>query len=138
EVDGGFPSHSAGDVYALRVSNGSLLWHYTVKGACCRSLVVTNTAIYVGQLDNVDALKTSDGTVLWHRQIDSPNVLVGLAAVDGVVYVGTALVDYSGPPKGPVDALRAADGTLIWQSRTNIASTVLPVAAGRVVGGASL
>jgi len=138
EEDGGFPSHSAGDIYALRVSNGSLLWHDTVKGACCRSLVVTNTAIYVGQLDNVDALKTSDGTVLWHRQIDSPSVLVGIAAVDGVVYVGTALVDYNGPPKGAVDALRASDGTLIWHSQTNIASSVLTVADGIVFVGAFL
>jgi len=138
EVDGGFPSHSAGDVYALRVSNGSLLWHDTVKGACCRSLVVTNTALYVGQLDNVDALKTSDGTVLWHRPIDSPSVLVGIAAVDGVVYVGTALVDYNGPPKGAVDALRASDGTLIWHSQTNIASSVLTVADGIVFVGAFL
>ncbi len=134
-VDAGFQGRSAGDVYALRARDGSLLWHYTVQGGCCRGLVVTNTAIYVGELDHVDALKASDGTVLWHHQIDSPSVLVGIAVVDGVVYVGTVLVDYRGPAKGSLDALRTSDGTVVWHSQTNFASSVLTVADGIVYVG---
>ncbi len=111
-VDGGFSGDSAGEVYALQATNGSLLWHYTVKGECCRGLVVTDTTVYVGDTDRdrggsyVDALKTSDGTVLWHHQIDRPSILLG-------VYVG-ALFD------SPLDALRASDGSLLWQYKGDL------------------
>lgn len=134
-VDAGFQGQSAGEVYALQARDGSLLWHYTVQGGCCRGLVVTDTAVYVGELDHVDALKARDGTVLWHHQIDRSSVLMGMAVVDGTVYVGTALVDYRGPAKGSLDALRTSDGTIRWHSQTNFASSVLTVADGIVYVG---
>jgi outer membrane protein assembly factor BamB len=121
-------------VYALRASDGSQLWRYTVSGRCCRGLVVTDTAIYLGELDHVDAIKTSDRTLLWHHQIDGS--LLGIAVGDGVVYVGTAQVNYNGPSKGAVDALRASDGTVVWHSQTNIPSVVLTVADGIIYVGA--
>ena len=143
-VDGGFSGDSAGEVYALQATNGSLLWHYTVKGECCRGLVVTDTTVYVGDTDRdrggsyVDALKTSDGTVLWHHQIDRPSILLGIVAANGVVYVGTATADQSGSGihKGAVDALRANDGTLLWHNQTNFPALVLTVADGIVYVGA--
>lgn len=130
-----FGSHSPGDVYALRVSNGSMLWHYTISGGCCRGLVVTPTTIYIGELDHVDALKVSDRTLLWHHQLDQASVLLGIVVAGKRVYVGTAVIDYKGPPKGSVDALRANDGTLAWHSQTNIGSVVLTVTNGVVYVG---
>jgi outer membrane protein assembly factor BamB len=133
--DGGFQGHSSGDVYALRISNGSLLWHYTISGGCCRGLVVTPTTIYIGELDHIDAVKVSDRTLLWHHQIDQGSVLLSLVVANGRVYIGTAVIDYNGPPKGSVDALRANDGTLAWHNQTNIASVVLTVENGVVYVG---
>lgn len=134
--DGYAPSgYPDGYVYALRASDGSQLWRYTVGGGCCRGLVVTDTAIYLGGFYHVDAIKTSDRTLLWHHQIDGPGVLAGIAVVDGVVYVGTALVDYRGPAKGSLDALRASNGSVLWHSETGIPSVVLTVADGIVYVG---
>jgi len=135
-VDGGFPSNSAGELYALQATTGSLLWHYPVKGDCCRGLVVTNTVIYVGETRHVDALKTSDGTLLWHHQIDRSSVSLGIVVADGVVYVGTVVSDSKGIHTSAVEALRASNGTLMWHSQTDIGSFVLTVADGVVyVGG---
>jgi eukaryotic-like serine/threonine-protein kinase len=121
-------------VYALRASDGSQLWRYTVSGSCCLDpVVVTDTAIYLGGPDHVDAIKTSDRTLLWHHQSDFP---VGIAVVDGVVYVGTGQFNYNGPAKGSLDALRASDGSVLWHSETGIPSVVLTVADGIVYVGA--
>jgi len=133
--DGGFQGHSSGDVYALRMSNGSLLWQYTISGGCCRGLVVTPTTIYIGELDHVDAVKVSNRTLLWHHPLDQGSALLGIVVADEKVYVGTAVIDYKGPPKGSVDALRANDGTLAWHNQTNIASVVLTVENGVVYVG---
>lgn len=133
--DGGFSGKSQGDVYALRISNGSLLWQYTISGECCRGLVVTPTTIYIGELYYVDAVKVSDRTLRWHHQLDQGSVLLGIVVADEKVYVGTAVIDYKGPPKGSVDALRTTDGTLVWHNQTNIASVVLTVENGVVYVG---
>jgi outer membrane protein assembly factor BamB len=130
--NGGFSGNGQGDLYALRASNGSVLWHYTISGRCCRGLVITPTTIYIGELDHLDALKVSDRTLLWHHQLDQGSVLLSIVVADERVYVGTAVVDYKGPPKGSVDALRANDGTRAWHNQTNIASLVLTVANGVV------
>jgi len=135
---GVFPlgSQSGGDVYALRANTGSLLWHYKVSGSCCRGLVMTKTAIYIGILDSrgshVDALRTDDGSLLWHHQIDGTSRLMGIAVADGVIYLGI----FNGPAQGAVDALRASDGSLIWHSQTNVVPLALTVADNQVyVGG---
>ena len=54
-------------VYALRVSEGTRLWHSTID-ANTSLTVVDNGIIYIGSASSLYALRASDGTRLWHFQ----------------------------------------------------------------------
>src|SRR5947209_258249 len=90
-----------GPTYALRASDGSLLWRSQAVG----QVVGTDDGIvYVSStLDMLYALRARDGSLLWRHAafFHAVNCKGG-----GIVYVG--LKD------GTVDALRARDGSLLW------------------------
>src|SRR5207245_745427 len=114
--EGGFSGASAGEVYALQATNGSLLWHYTVKGACCRGLVMTDTTVYISEFDrgggHIDALRASDGSLLWQyqgdRQVNQATVM------DGVVFLTYESAGFK-DTGSTVDALRISDGSHLWR-----------------------
>jgi outer membrane protein assembly factor BamB len=97
-------------VYALRSSNGSLLWHTRINGAVEESPVVLNGIVYVssfvGQIGPayLSALRAGDGTVLW--QYSSQSYINRPVIDDGVIYIA--------PQSDQVTALRAGDGTSLW------------------------
>jgi outer membrane protein assembly factor BamB len=104
-------------VYALRVSDGSLLWRFNTNVSVDDSPLVANGVVYVranvaqgpGYLAGyVFALRASDGTLLWRftrgNYVSTPTV------VNGVAYVGSG--------DGTLSALRASDGTLLWRYTT--------------------
>ena len=120
-------------VYALRASDGDLLWHYNtagpVGGPVASSPVVVDGIVYVNA--NVDqglnyitgyiyALRAGDGKLLWRYTTDgyvySPTV------ASGVIYVDSQA--------GSVTALRASDGALLWRYTARG-----PVAASLAVNG---
>jgi outer membrane protein assembly factor BamB len=119
---------SFGSVYALRAKDGTLLWHYQVKGGI-QLVAVIGGVVYI-TAGELSALRASDGTVLWHRQVDS-NV-TGFIADHGILYISTGL----GNP-GSVSALHANDGSLYWQDRLGHAafSHMSPVNGILYVGG---
>jgi outer membrane protein assembly factor BamB len=96
--------------YALRVSDGSLLWHAKIDGAVDEPPVVTGGVVYfstyVGQSGpaNVYALRASDGKLLWEYHAGNTYVPTPVVT-NGLVYINA--------PDGVV-ALQASDGTQEW------------------------
>lgn len=96
-----------GNMNALRVSDGSLLWHH--KGLVdAYPVATTNGVVFLveQQSGTVDALRVIDGTLLWQYK---PRMGVTWPTVaNGIIYVGDG---------NQVKALRASDGTVIWQQK---------------------
>src|SRR5579884_2922603 len=112
-------------VYALRVSDGTHLWHSTVD-ANTSLTVVDNGIIYIGSASSLYALRASDGTQLWHFQGNGdPDSRFGPQPVvaDGAVYVSSRVSTY---------AVRASDGKQLWHSQVGGLDT--PLALPLVVG----
>lgn len=101
---------SDGDLYALRASDGRLLWRTPIGGGAFVSpLTVQEKMVYVESSGTVYAVRTADGQLAWRAAVGT-----GLNAllVDGAsVYVATGNV-------GGVTALDASDGTVRWQSKS--------------------
>lgn len=96
--------------YALRASDGALLWRTKIDGAVDEPPVVTDGVVYfstyIGQSGpaNVFALRASDGLRLWEYHAGSSYVPTPVVA-NGLVYLDA--------PNGVV-ALHANDGTQAW------------------------
>lgn len=111
-----YVASSNGTVYALRASDGSLLWRHSfaVKGFS-QTVTVHNTVIYF-DIDTLSAsgtassgalyaLRASDGTLLWHYQTNT--LFTGSPTVDqGSLYIGTLSSVY---------VLRTNNGGVLWQ-----------------------
>lgn len=110
-VDGmAYAGTSDNAVYALRSSNGSVLWHTRIDGAVEESPVVVNGIVYVSSFVGQNgpayfsALRASDGTALW--RYNSNSYINAPTMGDGVIYIA--------PQSDGVTALRASDGTSLW------------------------
>ena len=106
-------------VYALRASDGCLLWRYTTAGPVNDPPVVVDGIVYVNA--NVDqglgyltgyvyALRASDGALLWRYTN-------GSFVYNGYVYQPTVVAGevYIASQDGTLSALRASDGALLWR-----------------------
>jgi len=99
-------SDRSSSLYALRSSDGSLLWKYQAGSL----LAVEHGIAYVqGTDDTFYALRASDGSMLWHYDM-SKDVSGVIAVVDGLVYFNSSnnLTLYT---------LRASDGKRLWQHK---------------------
>jgi outer membrane protein assembly factor BamB len=107
-------------VYAIRASDGRILWHYTMnngKNSWASWLSVENGVVYTsantytsGTTDQGDiyALQSSNGSVLWHDKLNrSPSTAL---LVNDTIYMSTS----AGSSDGTIYALRAHDGSLLW------------------------
>jgi outer membrane protein assembly factor BamB len=100
-------------LYALRASDGTPLWHYTMnngKSSWGTLLSITNGVIYTGAnadtgKNSIYALQASDGTILWHYTTDDAPTS-GIVA-NGIIYIGSN--------SSAVFALHAHDGALLWR-----------------------
>lgn len=108
-----YASSTNGVVTALRVSDGSLLWHHEGGKAGEGSATVVDGIIYVvpftrgASTVTIEALHASDGSLLWSRTLPTDSSMpVQPTIVNGVVYVW--------PEVRVIDALRASDGSLLW------------------------
>ena len=110
-----------GSVYAVRMSDGTVLWHVAHSGGfdaipLDMSPLVDNGVVYVegkqgpgGEYLSLFAMRAGDGTLLWSKSlgfapapmVDQPQV------VNGVMYVVNGVTG--------LVALREADGSLLWQ-----------------------
>src|SRR6266571_1403691 len=98
-------------VYALRASDGALLWRYTngsfvYNGYVYQPTVVAGEVYIASQDGTLSALRASDGALLWRYTARGPVPTV--LAVNGIVYVASE--------DGYLNALRTSDGKLLWRS----------------------
>jgi outer membrane protein assembly factor BamB len=125
-VDGAFlyATNGLGDVGALNVADGSLVWKKRPGGPLRGSPTVALGNVYVMSQDNqMFALGATDGAVQWTEA-----AAVQLAGVFGVaapaVGQGTVVAGFS---SGDLNAYRYENGRTVWQdalSRTSITTSV--------------
>ncbi len=110
-------------VYAVRISDGAVLWHYTMSkengNNWANWLSIENGTIYAGTYVDQDksyiyALRSSDGSVLW-RQGMHRGMSANAFVANGVIYIASFINDGSlNQGSGAVYALRASDGSQLW------------------------
>ena len=107
--------YSTGYIYALRASDGKLLWRYTAGSFVYNGYVyrptVANGVVYIAsQAGSLTALRATDGKLLW--RYNAKGQVVDSLVVNGIVYVLDTI------DLGPdyLEALRASDGKLLWRS----------------------
>jgi outer membrane protein assembly factor BamB len=105
-------------VYAIRASDGRILWHYALNDGAnswASWLSVANGVVYASDTiptngtgaGDLFALGSRNGAVLWHDKLNtSPS---GALLANGIIYLSS-----SGDLSGTVYAVRASDGTLLW------------------------
>lgn len=110
-----------GWVYALRASDGHILWHVPFSQSVWPTLALTNGVLIVSNsTDNkypemswLTGLRASDGKQLW--RVTRATDKIEFAADGGVVVTkNTAGIRYDSGLK--VEAFRASDGTSLWTS----------------------
>jgi len=108
-------------VFALRASDGTLLWRSNIDGGVGDQPVVAGGVVYVtastDSTATLYALRAGDGAQLWHRTSNGTEISTPIVA-NNVVYVGTQ--------EGEVLALRAGNGNVLWQYNDNNFGFLLP------------
>jgi outer membrane protein assembly factor BamB len=107
-------------VFAIRASDGRILWHYTMnngQNSWASWLSVKNGVVYASAntditgtqgLGDIYGLQSSNGSVLWHDKLSrSPGAAL---LVNDTIYISTS----AGLSDGTIYALRAHDGSLLW------------------------
>lgn len=102
-------------LYALRVSDGKLLWHSLQGRVDLTSPMVVNGVLYGWTLDKMFyALRANDGKLLWEHPMENPNEFFGLPAVlHGVIYF-TSYIPLGAVIDARLYALNTSNGTLLW------------------------
>ena len=120
-----YASSTSGTVLAVRVSDGSLLWHHEGGKAGEESPTVVDGIVYLAPFSSgastvtIEALHASNGSLLWSRTLPTDSSApVQPTIMHGIVYVS--------PEMEEIDALRASNGTLLWRytSRTPFLSAL--------------
>lgn len=129
EADGvlyGGTENGSDTFYALRASDGSVLWTYHTPTLRPPAVVVGGVVYLMDQPANptaqhVHALRASDGAQLWDTPLPQTCASVGNAVLHaGMVFVAChALFDMGQGGNGSVIGLRASDGRVLWQDTTN-------------------
>jgi outer membrane protein assembly factor BamB len=111
----------SGIVYALRASDGTVLWRYSTSGSV-DTLTVQNREVYVFSQNKLSALRASDGHQLWNRPMDatfyqSPQLFAG------VIYFMATKISLETPTARSTGLLpqTMAVGSLLWSNGQAIA-----------------
>jgi outer membrane protein assembly factor BamB len=106
-------------LYALRVQDGSVVWHTTFgDNLAISSFSLADGIVYVATsvVDHqIYALRADNGQLLWHYQTRGVNEEVGSVVVaNGIVYIGS----YDGNVQR-LSALTTKNGELLWSHQFN-------------------
>jgi outer membrane protein assembly factor BamB len=98
--------------YALRASDGHVLWQYDMSKDVSGVDAVVDGLVYFNSSNTLTmyVLRGSDGVRLWQHKIDADHYPSHILAANGIVYVSA---EYS-----RVTALRESDGVQLWQYDT--------------------
>jgi outer membrane protein assembly factor BamB len=97
-------------IYALRASDGKILWHVTDPPGV---LAIQGGVLYLAQANGqVDAWRESDDQHLWHYQAPTSMGLLGIFSPPE----NPAILFLVGGQRGPgrLEVLRASDGKFLW------------------------
>lgn len=124
-----FIARNADTLYALRNTNGSLLWRFQSDGSMLASPVVANNTVYLGTNDGtVDVLRISDGSILWRYKVDS--LVSSILVNNNIVYIVERY-------PGHIFAFQADTGKLLWNYATREDAPLLPVIVNGILYDAS-
>jgi outer membrane protein assembly factor BamB len=116
-------------VYALRMSDGRVLWKRQIDGSVNTQPIVSNGRVYVSSYAGqngpgyVYALQANNGSVLW-RHTSEGYMYVTTSEDGGTLYVAA---------QDGIDALLSSDGYMLWHFSTKGASSDNPVVANRII-----
>jgi outer membrane protein assembly factor BamB len=103
-------------VYALRISDGSVLWRHKIEGSVGTQPLVDNGVVYVtsfvGQIGPAYAyaLRASDGSLLWRHTYSDYSYLYLSTTDRNVAFVNSL---------GEISALNTSNGSLLWHFATD-------------------
>src|SRR6266702_2674902 len=123
-------SSADNSAYALRISNGALLWRQKIDGSADQPPVVKNGIVYVVSFvdqngpAHVYALRANDGRLLWH--FDNANYsYLSLSTTDNnVVYIAS---------QDGISPLNGNSGTMLWHFATKASDSGSPLEVNGVV-----
>ncbi len=127
-------------LYAIRASDGTQLWHFTMnngKNGIVGWLLGADGVIYASVMDfsspdtskgYIYALQSTTGSVLWHHD-DTTTSPSGAVLANGVIYIS----EYSQDGNDAMYALRAQDGSMLWHHAMGQAVYNTPVLNGTTV-----
>lgn len=99
-------------LYALRASDGSILWEFESNAAVASCPFVWNDIVYFKSHDkNLYALSAKDGALLWKFAMNFDTFCFPIVN-SGILYVG-------GGQDQNLYAINAMDGRLVWKFRAN-------------------
>ncbi|MGQ9467439.1 MAG: outer membrane protein assembly factor BamB family protein [Anaerolineae bacterium] len=99
--------NSDGNVYGLRIDDGTLVWQYPTRGRVWATPLILSDTVYIASLDHrLYALDLQTGALRWQFQAGSAMADRPLVLTD-TLYIGS--FDHN------LYALRLTDGTEIWR-----------------------
>jgi outer membrane protein assembly factor BamB len=115
-------------VYAIRASNGSLIWHsfYPDVSQSTASNGITYISTSSGK---ISAMRTANNSLLWSYQLPVSFALPLTVAANHL---------YATTPDGTVYALDAARGSLLWQHQLKVQVSQPVLASGEFVYSSSV
>lgn len=103
-------------LYALRASDGHMLWHVPLvadgTGALLPSFAVANGMVYLSLHGHLAALRASDGKPVWQKL--EPADYGYLAVTSGVLYASAGILLPGQINSSPLYAFQASTGHLLW------------------------
>ena len=114
-----------GNVYAVGIENGKLLWRSTTNCSITASPSINNGKVFVGSHDgSFYAFDLQTGKQIWMKPLGS-KIYSSQSVSSQFVYIGTA--------GGFVYCLDGETGTTVWQTQTNSVINATPVLSGNVL-----
>ena len=103
----------AGDIIALRASDGAALWRKALQGATASPLVVVGGAVFVSDAAGiVTTLQARTGAVLWRRKLGQ--LCDGPSPPPGILYTCGVRFTPNDPLFATLTAIDATTGATIW------------------------
>ena len=99
-------------MYALRASDGHVLWHVPLAQSSSQPFAVAHGVVYFVLNGHLSALQAADGHPIWQSQGNTRYHFFLL--IPGIVYATQADVTQGSLDTSYLDALQTSDGHVLW------------------------
>jgi len=120
-----------GTIYALRASDGVVLWHYTASSSIYLQGILDGVVYADADDGTLVALRISDGHLLWQRALDG--TINQFVPENGVIYATTLKITYpSASAPGAASLPQTLSiGALLWNTTPNAPTQkIMPLKEG--------